>query len=79
MVIGEYLTFLINKILFDLQDKQLLRIILLSLLTRFSMICRMWAFPIIHIIDLWGEWPGLSFWADARGLGVLLGLPLLWA
>ena len=61
MVIGEYLTFLIDKILFDLQDKQLLRIILLSLLARFSMICRMWVFPIIHIIDLWGEWPGLSF------------------
>ena len=79
MVIGEYLTFLIDKIWFDLQDKQLLRIILLSLLTRFSLICRMWAFPIIHIISLWGKWTGLSFWADARGLGVLLGLPLLWA
>ena len=79
MVIGEYFTFLINKIWLDLQDKQLLRIILLSLLARFSLIWRMWAFPIIHIIGLWGEWTDLSFWADARGLGVLLGLPLLWA
>ena len=52
MVIGEYLTFLIDKVLFDLQDKQLLRIILLSLLARFSLICKMWVFPIIHIIDL---------------------------
>ena len=36
MLIGEYLTFLIDKIWFDLQDKQLLRIILLSLLARFG-------------------------------------------
>ena len=28
---------------------------------------------------LWGERTGLSFWAGARGLGVLLGSPLLWA
>ena len=40
MVIGEYLTFLIDKICFDLQDKQLLKIILLSLLARFSLIFR---------------------------------------
>ena len=40
MVIGEYLTFLIDKIWFDLHDKQLLRIILLSLLIRFGLIYR---------------------------------------
>ena len=33
----------------------------------------MWAFPIIHIIGLWGEWTRLSFWADAKGLGVFIG------
>ena len=54
-------------------------IILLPLLARFSMICRMWAFPIIHVIGLWGEQTGLSFWVGARGLDVSLGLPLLWA
>ena len=57
----------------------LLGIILLPLLARFSLICRMWAFPIIHVVGLWGERIGLSFWADAKGLGVSMGLPLLWA
>ena len=57
----------------------LLGIILLPLLARFSLICIMWAFPIIHVILLWDERTGLSFWAGVRGLGVLLGLPLLWA
>ena len=37
-VIGNYPTSLIGEILFDLQDKQLLRIILLPLLARFSLI-----------------------------------------
>ena len=60
-----------------LQDKMLLGIILLLLLARFSLICRMCAFPIIHVIGLWGERIGLSFWVDARGLGVSLGLPLI--
>ena len=57
----------------------LLGIILHPLLARFSLICRMWAFPIIHVIGLWGEQTGLSFWDCARGLGVSLGLPPLWA
>ena len=57
----------------------LLEIILLPLLARFSLICRMWAFPIIHVVGLWDERIGLSFWADARGLGVSIDLPLLWA
>ena len=39
----------------------------------------MWAFPTTHIIGLLGERTGLLFWASARGLGVSLGLPLLWA
>ena len=61
----------------DLQDKMLLETILLPLLARFSLICRIWAFQITHAIDLWGERIGLSFWAGAKGLGVLLGVPLL--
>ena len=57
----------------------LLGIILFSLSKGFSLICRMWAFPIIHVINLCGEWTGLLFWAGARDLGVSLGLLLLWA
>ena len=57
----------------------LLGIILLPLLARFSLICRMWVFPIIHVIGLLGERTGLSFWADAKGLVVSMGLPFLWA
>ena len=78
-VIRNYPTSLIDEILFDLQDKQLLGIILLPLLVRFSLICRMWAFLITRVIGRWDEWTGLSFWAGARGLGVSLGLPLIWA
>ena len=40
-IIGNYPTSLIGEILFDLQDKLLLGIILLPLLARFSLICRM--------------------------------------
>ena len=79
VVIGNYPTSLIGEFLFDLQDKQLLGIILLPLLARFSLICRMWVFPITHVIGLWGKQTRLSFWAGARGLIVSLGLPLLWA
>ena len=39
-VIGNYPTFLIDKIWFDLQNKQLLGIILLPLLMRFGLIYR---------------------------------------
>ena len=78
-VIRNYPTSLIGEILFDLQDKQLLGIILLPLLARFSMICRMWVFLITHDISLWGERTELSFWAGSRGLGVSFCLPLLWA
>ena len=39
-VIGNYPTFLIGEIWFDLQDEQLLRIILLPLLVRFGLIYR---------------------------------------
>ena len=42
-VIENYLTSLIDEIWFDLQDKQLLGIILLSLLVRFGLIYRIWA------------------------------------
>ena len=57
----------------------LLKIILLPLSMGFSLICRMWAFLITHVINLWGERIVLSFWAGAKDLGVSLGLPLLWA
>ena len=57
----------------------LLGIILFPLSMGFSLICKMWAFPITHVIILWGERIGLSFWAGARNLSVSLGLPLLWA
>ena len=42
-VIENYPTSLIGEIWFDLQDKQLLRIILLPLLVRFRLIYRIWA------------------------------------
>ena len=55
----------------------ILGIILFLFSMGFSLICRMWAFPITHVISLWSEQTGLSFWAGARDLGVSLGLPLL--
>ena len=42
-VIENYPTSLICEIWFDLQDKQLLGIILVSLLVRFGLIYRIWA------------------------------------
>ena len=52
----------------------LLRIILLPSLTRFSLICRMWAFPITHVIGLWGERTGLLVLSWRQGLGYVVGL-----
>ena len=74
-----YLTFLTGEIYFDLKDKMLLGIILISLSKGFNLICRMWAFPITHVIIFWGERTGLLFWANTRDLGVSLGWLLLWA
>ena len=54
-----YLIFLVGDIELDLQDKMLLRIILFSLSKGFSLICKMWAFPITHVIILRGERTGL--------------------
>ena len=79
LFIANYLIFLDGEIYLASRDKILLGIILLPLLVGFSLICRMWAFPITHVISLWGERTGLSFWASFRDLGVSLGLPLLWA
>ena len=42
-VIENYLTSLIGEIWFDLQDKQLLRIIILPLLVRFGLIYKIWS------------------------------------
>ena len=78
MFIVNYPIFLAGEILLDLQEKMLLGIILLPFLAKFSLICRIWAFPITHVIGLLGERTGLSFWADAWSLGVSLGLLLLW-
>ena len=55
MVIGEYLTFLIDKIWFDLRDKTLLGIILFSVLKGFSLVCGPWAFPTTPVIVLWDK------------------------
>ena len=52
MVIGEYLTSLIDKIWFDLRDKMLLGIILFSALKGFSFVFGPWAFPTIPVIVL---------------------------
>ena len=56
----------------------LLGITLFSLSKGFSLICWMWAFLIIHVISLCGEWTGLSFWAGTGDMGVSLDLALLW-
>ena len=57
----------------------LLGIILFPLSMRFSLICRICVFPIAHVIDIRGERTGPSFSAGARGLGVSLDAPRLWA
>ena len=54
-VIRNYPTSLIDEIWFDLQDKQLLGIILLPLLMRFSPTCRMWAFIQLPMLSAFGE------------------------
>ena len=46
---------LIGEIWFDLQDISLLGIILHSLLVRFGLICRTWAFHIVHAISPLGR------------------------
>ena len=71
VVIENYLFSLICEIQFDLQDKLLLRIILLSLLVRFSLICKTWVFQIVRAIGPWGERTRLPFWTGARRLGGL--------
>ena len=65
--------------IFDLQDKVLLEIILFSMSKGFGLICGLWAFPITPVIILWDERTRLSFWTSARDLGVPLGWHFLWA
>ena len=74
-----YPTFLIGEIWFDLQDKSLFGIMLLSLLMRFGLICRTWAFQIIHAIGSWGERIELPFWACVRAPGVYRACLFSWA
>ena len=52
----------------------LLEIILLPLLGGFSLIRRMWTFPLTHVISLCGERTGLSFLGWRQGLGCFIGL-----
>ena len=61
-VIENYSTFLIGEIWFDLQDKQLLRIILLPLLVRFGLIYRIRALVL-----------GLYLGGVIKGLMLVLG------
>ena len=65
-VIENYPTSLICEILFYLQDKQLLGIILLSLLVKFGLIYRIWALVL-----------GLYLRDVIKGLLLVLGLLLL--
>ena len=52
-VIGNYHTSLIGEIWFDLQDKQLLRIILLPLFVRFGLIYRIISYWEISYFPYW--------------------------
>ena len=52
-VIENYPTFVIGEIWFDLQDKQLLRIILLPLLVRFGLIYRINSYWEISYFPYW--------------------------
>ena len=52
-VIGNYPTSLITEIWFDLQDKQLLEIILLPLLVRFSLIYRISSYLELSYFPYW--------------------------
>ena len=76
-VIEDYPTSL--EIWFVLEDKSFLRIILLPILMCLGLICRTWAFLIVHAIGSWGERIGLPSWAGARAPGVSPGLPFPWA
>ena len=57
----------------------LLGIILFPLSMGFSLICRMWAFSIIHNRPLGSSGLGLRFGLEAKGLGASSGALLLWA
>ena len=52
----------------------LLGIIILPLLGGFSLICKMWAFPLTHVVSLCGERTGFSFLGWRQGLGCFIGL-----
>ena len=47
MMICYYFSFLIDEILLDWQDNILLEIILFSVLAKYNLICKIWAFQII--------------------------------
>ena len=50
-----------------------------SLMMRFGLIYRIWAFQTVRTTGSWGEQTGLPFWAGARGPGVSMSLPFSWA
>ena len=62
MMICYYLSFLIDEIGLDLQDNIFLGIILFSVLAKFNLICRIWAFQIIKDRPL-----GLADWTFVLG------------
>ena len=81
-IVGNYPTFLIGEILFDLQDKQLLGIILLPLLVRFGLIYSICA--LVLGLYLGNVIKGLllvlgpfliSFWACVLGLRTYYSKP----
>ena len=56
-----------------------LGIILLPLLAKYRLICKMWAFQIIHDRPLRRVDWAFRFGLEARGLGASSGVLLLWA
>ena len=79
MMICNCFSFLIDEIWLDWQDNILFGIILLSVLAKFNLICRIWAFQIIRDRPLGPSGSGLRFALAPRGLDIVWGAPLLWA
>ena len=73
--IMNYLTFLTGKIYLDLLENILLEIILFPLSIRFSLICRMWAFSIIHNRPLGrADWAFALSWKPGAWVRFFFGL-----
>ena len=57
----------------------MLGIILFSILAKYNLICRIWAFQIIRSPAFEPNVLGLRFGLMQRGLDITLGVPFLWA